>query len=70
MLSLNLMRGDKIVIGPPENPLGTVEYVRVHGSHLGAPKIVLAFDFPREIEVNREVIAKAKAYTRKHEVKP
>lgn len=55
MLSLERYRGEEIIIGDPENPLGTVHVVAIEDN-----KVRLAFDFPRHIQVNRKEIAESK----------
>ena len=55
MLALSRRVGEKVVIGDPAKPLGTIEVVAVQGD-----KVRLAFDFPREVEINRSEVAKRK----------
>lgn len=56
MLALTRRVGEEIVIGDPANPLGTIRVVDVHGD-----KVRLAFDFPRDVQINRSELAKQKA---------
>lgn len=56
MLALTRRVGEEIVIGDPENPLGVIRVVDIHGD-----KIRLAFDFPRETQINRRELAEQKA---------
>ena len=56
MLALTRRAGEEVVIGDPKNPLGIVRVVEVHGD-----KVRLAFDFPREVQVNRRELADQKA---------
>lgn len=55
MLALTRRVGEEIVIGDPKQPLGVVRVVEIHGD-----KVRLAFDFPREIDVNRKELADEK----------
>ncbi len=59
MLALTRRVGEEIVIGDPCNPLGVIRVVDLHGD-----KVRLAFDFPRETEINRRELADAKAKER------
>ena len=56
MLALTRRAGEEVVIGDPKNPLGVVRVVEVHGD-----KVRLAFDFPRDVQVNRRELADQKA---------
>ena len=56
MLALTRRVGEEIVIGDPSNPLGVIRVVDIHGD-----KVRLAFDFPRETEINRRELADQKA---------
>ena len=56
MLALTRRKGEEVVIGDPRNPLGLIRVVDIHGD-----KVKLAFDFPREIDVNRKELADEKA---------
>lgn len=55
MLALSRRVGEKVVIGDPANPLGEIQVVAVQGD-----KVRLAFDFPREVEINRSELADRK----------
>lgn len=55
MLALTRRVGEEVVIGDPHNPLGRIRVVDVHGD-----KVRLAFDFPREVEINRRELADEK----------
>ncbi|MEM1212731.1 MAG: carbon storage regulator [Planctomycetota bacterium] len=55
MLALTRRIGEEIVIGDPSNPLGLIRVVDIHGD-----KVRLAFDFPRETQVNRKELADKK----------
>jgi carbon storage regulator len=56
MLALTRRIGEEIVIGDPENPLGVIRVVDIHGD-----KVRLAFDFPRDTQINRRELAEQKA---------
>lgn len=56
MLALTRRKGEEVVIGDPRNPLGVIRVVDVHGD-----KVKLAFDFPRDTQVNRRELAEEKA---------
>ena len=56
MLALTRRVGEVVVIGDPANPLGMIRVVEVQGE-----KVRLAFDFPREVQINRRELAEAKA---------
>jgi len=56
MLVLTRRVGEEVVIGDPKNPIGTIRVVEIQGD-----KIRLAFDFPRECEINRKELADQKA---------
>ena len=56
MLALTRRVGEEIVIGDPDNPLGVIRVVDVHGD-----KVRLAFDFPRDTQINRRELAEQKA---------
>lgn len=55
MLALTRRIGEEVVIGDPNAPLGRIRVVDIHGD-----KVRLAFDFPREIEINRKELADEK----------
>lgn len=52
-LVITRCEGERVVIGEPDNPIGTVEVVRVIGSN----RVRLAFKFPSSITLHREEIA-------------
>jgi len=56
VLALTRRVGEEVVIGDPKKPLGVVRVVDVHGD-----KVRLAFDFPRECQINRRELADQKA---------
>jgi carbon storage regulator len=56
MLALTRRVGEEIVIGDPDQPLGRIRVVEIQGE-----KVRLAFDFPRDIEVNRKELADQKS---------
>ena len=56
MLALTRRVGEEIVIGDVLNPLGIIRIVDIHGD-----KVRLAFDFPREVDINRRELADEKA---------
>ena len=56
MLALTRRIGEEIVIGDPKQPLGMIRVVEIHGD-----KVRLAFDFPRECQINRKELADEKA---------
>ncbi len=55
MLALTRRIGEEVVIGDPAKPLGVVRVVEIHGD-----KVRLAFDFPREMDINRRELADQK----------
>ena len=55
MLALTRRVGEEVVIGDPNNPLGLIRVVDIHGD-----KVRLAFDFPRETQINRRELADQK----------
>ncbi len=55
MLALTRRIGEEVVIGDPANPLGVVRVVEIHGD-----KVRLAFDFPRDMAINRKELAEQK----------
>lgn len=55
MLALTRRIGEEVVIGDPANPLGVVRVVEIHGD-----KVRLAFDFPRDMQINRKELAEQK----------
>jgi carbon storage regulator len=56
MLALTRRVGEEIVMGDPKNPMGVIRVVDIHGD-----KVRLAFDFPRETQINRRELADQKA---------
>lgn len=56
MLALTRRIDEEVVIGDPANPLGFVRIVGVSGD-----RVRLAFEFPREVGVNRRELVERKA---------
>jgi carbon storage regulator len=56
MLALTRRVGEEIVIGDPSSPLGVIRVVDIHGD-----KVRLAFDFPKQTQINRKELADQKA---------
>lgn len=54
MLVLTRMLNEKVVIGDPAKPLGTLQIMDVKGD-----RVRIAFDFPKGVAVNRQEIADA-----------
>ncbi|MFO0833569.1 MAG: carbon storage regulator [Phycisphaerales bacterium] len=52
MLVITRREGEEVVIGDPRNPIGIVRIASVKGE-----RVRVAFDFPREVEINRREIA-------------
>lgn len=52
MLVITRREGEEVVIGDPKNPIGIVRIASVKGE-----RIRIAFDFPRDVEINRREIA-------------
>jgi len=52
MLVITRREGEEVVIGDPKSPLGVVRIASVKGE-----RVRIAFDFPREIQINRREIA-------------
>jgi len=52
MLVITRREGEEVVIGDPKNPIGVVRIASVKGD-----RVRIAFDFPRDIEINRREIA-------------
>jgi carbon storage regulator CsrA len=52
MLVITRREGEEIVIGDPKNPLGVVRIAAIKGE-----RVRVAFDFPRDVEINRREIA-------------
>jgi len=55
MLALTRRVGEEVVIGDPARPLGVIRVVDIQGE-----KVRLAFDFPREMPINRRELAEQK----------
>lgn len=56
MLVITRTKEEKIVIGDPKKPIGTITIASVKGE-----RVRVAFDFPKDIPINREEIAQMKA---------
>lgn len=56
MLALTRRVGEEVVIGDPRQPLGVIRVVDIQGD-----KVRLAFDFPRDTQINRRELADQKA---------
>ncbi len=56
MLVITRTEGEEVVIGNPRAPLGIIRVSAVKGD-----RVRLAFEFPKEIEVNRKEVADQKA---------
>lgn len=52
MLVITRREGEEVVIGDPKNPIGIVRVASVKGE-----RVRIAFDFPRDIEINRREVA-------------
>jgi carbon storage regulator CsrA len=52
MLVITRREGEEVVIGDPKNPIGIVRIASVKGE-----RVRIAFDFPRDVEINRREIA-------------
>ncbi|MBL8764383.1 MAG: carbon storage regulator [Phycisphaerae bacterium] len=52
MLVVTRREGEEVVIGDPRKPLGIVRIASIRGD-----RVRIAFEFPRDIEVNRREIA-------------
>jgi carbon storage regulator CsrA len=52
MLVITRREGEEVVIGDPKSPMGVVRIASVKGE-----RVRIAFDFPREIQINRREIA-------------
>ena len=55
MLALTRRVGEEVIIGDPAKPLGMIRVVEIHGD-----KVRLAFDFPRDLPINRRELAEKK----------
>lgn len=56
MLALTRREDEEVVIGDPKQPLGIVRVVDIQGG-----KVRLAFDFPKDMQINRRELADQKA---------
>lgn len=63
MLVITRREGEEVVIGDPENPIGVVRIASIKGD-----RVRIAFDFPRDVEVNRREVAEQKRNNDKPEV--
>ena len=52
MLVITRREGEEVVIGDPKNPIGIVRIASVKGE-----RVRIAFDFPRDVQINRREIA-------------
>jgi carbon storage regulator CsrA len=52
MLVITRREGEEVVIGDPKNPTGIVRIAGVKGE-----RVRIAFDFPRDIKINRREVA-------------
>ncbi len=52
MLVITRREGEEVVIGDPRNPIGVVRIASIKGE-----RVRVAFDFPREVAINRREIA-------------
>ncbi len=52
MLVITRREGEEVVIGDPKNPIGIVRVASVKGE-----RVRIAFDFPRNVDINRREIA-------------
>ena len=52
MLVITRREGEEVVIGDPRNPIGIVRIASIKGE-----RVRVAFEFPREVEINRREIA-------------
>ena len=52
MLVITRREGEEVVIGDPKNPIGVVRIASVKGE-----RVRIAFDFPRDVPINRREIA-------------
>lgn len=56
-LALTVKLNEDIILGDPKNPIGNIRVTQIRSDG----KVVLAFNLPRELEVNRESVAASKA---------
>lgn len=59
MLSLTVREGGEIVFGDPRNPIGRIRIVSIKRENTKNKRVRVAFDFPREITINRGEVAAA-----------
>jgi carbon storage regulator len=52
MLVITRREGEEVVIGDPKNPIGVVRIASIKGE-----RVRVAFDFPREVKINRRELA-------------
>lgn len=52
MLVITRREGEEVVIGDPRNPIGIVRIASIKGE-----RVRVAFEFPRDVEINRREIA-------------
>lgn len=52
MLVFTRREGEEVVIGDPRNPIGVVRIATIRGD-----RVRIAFDFPKDVQVNRREIA-------------
>jgi carbon storage regulator len=52
MLVITRREGEEVVIGDPKNPIGVVRIASVKGE-----RVRIAFDFPKDVKINRREIA-------------
>ncbi len=52
MLVMTRREGEEVIIGDPENPIGTIRVMSVKGE-----RVRMSFSFPREIQVHRREVA-------------
>lgn len=56
MLVLTRREGEEVVIGDPRKPLGVVRITSIKGD-----RVKIAFEFPRDVQVNRREVGEQKA---------
>lgn len=56
MLVLTRREGEEVVIGDPRKPLGVVRIASIKGD-----RVRIAFEFPRDVQVNRREVGEQKA---------
>lgn len=52
MLVVTRREGEEVVIGDPRSPLGVVRIASIRGD-----RVRIAFDFPKDVQVNRREVA-------------